>query len=151
VFKKLFTKKINYNNRLAKFWQNRLTLKICIGLLLLNNLFSKAQNTPKNGTISEPLSNYVAKYDPDKKRIIVINNKGQIIDSTVAKFDVSIISNPLVTIANYYGCSLNEKMQNSIESAADGSIIYFENIYYKDLKGKRIKLLPITLIKGKDI
>jgi hypothetical protein len=42
-------------------------------------------------------------------------------------------------------------MQQSIASAADGTIIYFENIYTKDLNGKRIKLLPITLIKGKDI
>jgi hypothetical protein len=117
-------------------------------LLISTNLFAQ---TKAIKPVAKKAHQYTAKFDCEKNRIIVINSKGQLVDTLVTKLDISILSNPLITVTNCYNCSFLGSIQESIKSAEAGSIIYCENIYTTDLNGKTIKLSPITLIKGKDI
>jgi len=113
------------------------------------SLFSQETNET-HGTIKVQKKGQLAKveFDDVNYRLVGIDVYGNVIDSAVVEFEMSVVIKGILYAAKANGPGISKKMQDILNSCDRTSIIYFDKIKAKDKSGNILDIKKIRYTFG---
>ena len=124
---------------------------LCIFLFFCLSLSVFSQETNENrGTITIVKKGQLAKvvFDDVNFRLAGIDVYGNVIDSAVVEFEMSVVIKGILVNEKASGPGLSFKMQQTLQAADKTSIIYFDKIKAKDKSGNIVDFPKIRYTFG---
>lgn len=122
----------------------KIFLVTCV-LVIICNLAAVAQtnnNDTHKGTIKVQKKGHLIKamFDNVNYRLVGMDQYGNIIDSAVVEFEMSVTIRGLFHSEKTSGCFLSKTMQQELERCDNTSKIFFDNIKAKEKDGSIVTL-----------
>ena len=107
-----------------------------------NSLFSQENSTGNRGTIKLQKSGHLSKiqFDNVNYRLIGIDQYGNVLDSAVVEFEMSVTISGIFYSEKTVGPILSYQMQQLLGRCDHTTKIFFEKIKAKDRKGTLINM-----------
>lgn len=120
-------------------------------LLIAPSAYAQETNTGKRGTIKVRKTGQLVKvkYDEVNYRLIGIDRYGNVIDTAVVEFKMSVSINGVFYTFNAIGPALSTEMHAVIERNLGETQLFFKNIKVKDRYGAILKMPDIQYTYGK--
>lgn len=122
-------------------------------LLFITNSFINAQNThnTKRGTIKVRKTGQLIKveYDPVNYRLIGIDQYGNVLDSAVVEFQLSVTVNGVFYTEKANGSTLTKEMQGLLQRCDSNTPLFFKNIKAQTQNGNIVDIPKFQHTIGK--
>lgn len=119
--------------------------------LIAPSAYSQETNNGKRGTIKVRKTGQLVKvkYDEVNYRLIGIDRYGNVIDTAVVEFQMSVSIQGVFHKFNVVGFALTNEMRQLLERTGGETQLFFKNIKVKDRYGALLKMPDIQYTYGK--
>ena len=117
-------------------------ITITIALFFASSLFSQETNESNRGTITVQKRGTLSKiqFDDVNYRLIGIDQYGNVLDSAVLEFQMSVTIKGVFYAEQTVGSALTYKMQQQLGRCDRSSKIFFDKIKAKDQNGTVVEM-----------
>lgn len=119
--------------------------------LFIPSVFSQGTTNEKRGTIKVRKTGQLVKvkYDEVNYRIIGIDQYGNLIDTAVVEFQMSVSVQGVFHKLNVRGSALSPEMRQLMERTGGETQLFFKNIKVKDRYGEILRMPDFQYTYGK--